>query len=107
LLGQSRLAQFYQVFCSKGLVLVTSKVLAIFYQDLCRKALLLVIPKVLEIFYQDLCRKVLLLVIPTVKQSQNKKGRKFVSVAPKMVSFFAANFVVIIRKINEFLVTHI
>ena len=66
LLRQSRLAQYYQEFCRKALLLVIPTVLEIFYQYLSRKALLLVIPTVLEIFYQYLCRKALRLVIPTV-----------------------------------------
>ena len=47
------LAQFYQHFCSKALILVNPTVLEIFYRHFCAKALVLVNPTVLEIFYED------------------------------------------------------
>ena len=65
LLRQSRLAQFWQDFRAKALLLVILTELEIFWQDFRAKALLLVIPAELEIFWQDFRAKVLLLVIPT------------------------------------------
>ena len=65
LLRQSRLAQFWQHFCAKALLLVIPTELEIFWQHFCAKALLLVIPTELEMFLQHFCAKALFLVIPT------------------------------------------
>jgi hypothetical protein len=63
---ECRLAQFWQDFLAKALVLVNPKVLEIIWQNLLAKALVLVNPTILEIFWQDLLEKALVLVNPTV-----------------------------------------
>ena len=72
LLRQSKLAQFWQDFAAKALVLVNPTELEIFWQDFVAKVLVLVNPTEVEIFWQDFAAKALVLVNPTVVEYFDK-----------------------------------